>query len=424
MAKQLTCITIFISGTSEAEAEKAALKRVLDELTGVLEKTHNVTLRMIGWPETIRPGVGTDPQNVINQQIGGGYDIYVGVLGSRFGQATPRAGSGTEEEFNVALDRFRQDSAAVRVLFYFNRVAQDPFTLDLQQVQKVRTFRNNLAPTGVLFFDFNDIADFTEKVRNHLHHLIVDEWEGEAWKEVNPVQPSALNTEVAISSCPVANASEVAEPGEIEEEELGLMEIMKEFEDSTQALPAALSQIGDQIKLVGQKLESRTGESNQLEERQRQLQQVAGSREKQDYSEQAKAIADQAAIDIDEFATGVAASLHNFNRENRAMFDHLRRVMFVQREFSLPLERLRQDREALRRLIEIITDGQSKAMEFQRLMSQMPPLTSRLRKARKQASAILGELIAELQFSIQEGTRIGAEMLSHEEGVSAASPTN
>ena len=69
MATQLTSLTVFISGSSEAEAEKAALRTVLADLADVLEKTHGITLRLIGWPDTVRPGVGVDPQNVINQQV-------------------------------------------------------------------------------------------------------------------------------------------------------------------------------------------------------------------------------------------------------------------------------------------------------------------------------------------------------------------
>ncbi len=69
MAKQLIGLTVFVSGGSETEAEKAAIKRVLEEINGVLEKTHGVTLRLVGWPDTIRPGVNADPQSEINRQL-------------------------------------------------------------------------------------------------------------------------------------------------------------------------------------------------------------------------------------------------------------------------------------------------------------------------------------------------------------------
>ncbi len=107
MAKQLTRLTAFVSGTSESDAEKAALKRVVEQVNGMLEKTHDVTLRLIGWPDAIRPGVNVDPQTEINRQLNlEEHDIYIGILGSRFGTPTLRAGSGTQEEFENALSRF------------------------------------------------------------------------------------------------------------------------------------------------------------------------------------------------------------------------------------------------------------------------------------------------------------------------------
>jgi hypothetical protein len=172
MAKQLINLTVFVSGPIDVEAEKAALKTVVSYLAEILEKSHSITLRLISWPDTIRPGVGSDLQSVINDQLGQNYDIYIGVLGSRFGQPTPRAESGTEEEFETALERFRQDTTSVRVMFYFKRAEQDPFTIDLDQLQKVRKFRDKLGPRGVLYVDFKDTPEFTDLARKHLHNLI------------------------------------------------------------------------------------------------------------------------------------------------------------------------------------------------------------------------------------------------------------
>lgn len=78
MAKQLTRLTVFVSGTSEIDAEKAALGGVIQDVAAVLEKTNGVTLRLLAWPDSFRPGVGCDPQRVINGQINDEYDIYIG----------------------------------------------------------------------------------------------------------------------------------------------------------------------------------------------------------------------------------------------------------------------------------------------------------------------------------------------------------
>ena len=156
MAQQLTQLTIFFSGTSAVEAECAALKAVIEELNRMLAKSHKILLKVVSWPNDFRPGVNQDLQSEINRQIQGRYDIYIGVLGSRFGTPTQRAGSGTEEEFQIAVSQFLQDTTSIRVLFYFKRANQDPFTIDTKQLIKVHKFRSDLSQKGVIYRDFKD----------------------------------------------------------------------------------------------------------------------------------------------------------------------------------------------------------------------------------------------------------------------------
>lgn len=62
----------------------------------------------------IMPGFGSDPQAVINEQINDDFDIFVGLLKGKFGTPTPRAGSGTEEEFRRDMIAGRAIIKAVR----------------------------------------------------------------------------------------------------------------------------------------------------------------------------------------------------------------------------------------------------------------------------------------------------------------------
>ena len=140
MARRLQQLTIFVSGPSAVDAEKAALRSIANEINRRSEKTHAVTLCVIGWPDDFRPGVSADPQLALNQQIGNDCDIYIGILGSRFGTPTV-VSSGTEQEFEEALHKFKTDSTTVRLLFYFKHDAEDPFALDLDQLLKSTAFQ-------------------------------------------------------------------------------------------------------------------------------------------------------------------------------------------------------------------------------------------------------------------------------------------
>ena len=64
MSRELTQLAIFVSGTSETDAEKAAVRRVAAELNRVLEKMQGISLRVLSWPDDFRPGVnGIRKQN-------------------------------------------------------------------------------------------------------------------------------------------------------------------------------------------------------------------------------------------------------------------------------------------------------------------------------------------------------------------------
>ena len=106
MPRTLTQLTLFVSSTSETSAEISALRKVIEGLSAQLAKSHAITLRMVSWPDDVRPGVSTDPQAEISRQMAG-YDIYLGLLGTRFGTPTSRSESGTQEEFEAALAHFK-----------------------------------------------------------------------------------------------------------------------------------------------------------------------------------------------------------------------------------------------------------------------------------------------------------------------------
>jgi len=47
------------------------------------------------------------------------YDIFIGILWKKFGTLTGRACSGTEEEFNRAYERYKENPSKLRIMFYF-----------------------------------------------------------------------------------------------------------------------------------------------------------------------------------------------------------------------------------------------------------------------------------------------------------------
>jgi hypothetical protein len=150
------------------EAERNCLEEVIQELNLTWTRTLGVRLELMRWETHAYPGVGTDPQDVINRQLPNDYDIFIGLMWARFGTSTGRAGSGTEEEFVRALSRFRTDPNSVRIMFYFKDTPLSPSSLDVTQIGKIQKFRESLGKEGVLYWPFITLEEFEKLLRLHL----------------------------------------------------------------------------------------------------------------------------------------------------------------------------------------------------------------------------------------------------------------
>jgi Domain of unknown function (DUF4062) len=102
------------------ESERNQLSKVVNELNltiSAIAPEKGVVLELVRWETNAAPGLGADPQKVVNEQIGD-YDIFVGMMWKRMGTPTTTAQSGTEEEFQRAYEKWEQDKS-FPVLFYF-----------------------------------------------------------------------------------------------------------------------------------------------------------------------------------------------------------------------------------------------------------------------------------------------------------------
>lgn len=151
MTKPIQQIRIFISSPSDVETEKESALKVISELNITLCESHSISLCPLTWENNTFPSVGRDSQDIINKQIGE-YDIYIGIMANRFGTKTNRAGSGTEEEFNIAYNNRRN----THIMFFFKDAPISPSRADLDQLKKVLKFKKKLPNKGVLYREFTE----------------------------------------------------------------------------------------------------------------------------------------------------------------------------------------------------------------------------------------------------------------------------
>lgn len=169
MPKVTTNLRIFLSSPGDLSDERKIYKTIIDESNDILSDSNSdIRLELVTWENDTYPSLGKDAQSIINEQIGDDYDIFVGLMWTRFGTPTPRAGSGTEEEFNLALDKLTSNPSNTRILFYFKDALPESLSkIDPEQLEKVNEFKKQLQSKGLLG-TYNDIENFKEISRKHL----------------------------------------------------------------------------------------------------------------------------------------------------------------------------------------------------------------------------------------------------------------
>ncbi len=123
---------------------------------------------------------------------------------------------------------------------------------------------------------------------------------------------------------------------------------------------------------------------------------------------QVRSTVDHAASNLDEFVASMTPNVERYRTFNRAMFESLGQAFRAGKEAGAP-ESV-ENRQALASLLETIQVSQEHAMNFQASVSRIPALTGKFKRSRKRAAAVLGELVAEMSFSLHEAHSLLEEM--------------
>jgi hypothetical protein len=110
-----------------------------------------------------------DAQAVINQQIQP-YDIFIGILWTRFGTPTGAYESGTEEEFQRALTSW-QILGRPYTLFYFCDRPVKLSALEPNQLKRVTEFKISIGERA-LYSTYSDTSEFKVLLHQHLSQII------------------------------------------------------------------------------------------------------------------------------------------------------------------------------------------------------------------------------------------------------------
>lgn len=138
-------LTVFLASPGDVAPERDMVVRIVEEYNTTVGEANSVRVQVVRWETDARPGWGKDGQAMINKLIETrDHALFVVIFWNRFGTPTPRANSGTLEEFNLAVKSHLKRKRP-EIMLYFNMA---PASLnsekELDQRKAVLAFKANI----------------------------------------------------------------------------------------------------------------------------------------------------------------------------------------------------------------------------------------------------------------------------------------
>ena len=369
MARKEIVLQAFVASPSDLQEERAALEEVVRELNLTWDRNQAVRLDLWRWETHAYPGAGSDPQDVINTQAPSDFDIFIGILWARFGTPTPRAGSGTAEEFKNAYKRYTEGPKGPQIMVYFKDAPLAPSAIDPAQLSAVKSFKDNLGQEGVLYWSFGSIDNFKALLRMHLRKVVQN------WLAENPIIPTTQDLSIA----PARGQLSSIESGEEE----GFIDLMEMAGDSIISLNAVATRMAESIATLGGKTAQRVSELNALRD--------AGSVD----HVAVKRITTRAAEHLDEFVACSNADNPIFIEALRSFLEAFSRAASVSLDFTPgDSSHLKTPLEQLGTLRGIIRSTRAPLQSLRDTMAAVPRMTTVYNKAKRRAVAAMDITLA------------------------------
>lgn len=178
-------VRIFVASPSDVGPERERVKRVAERLNrqGAAADQARIVLEVLGWETHVASHMGRPEDVILSQLPVDEWDIFVGILWTRFGSPSgaqnPDSGeeyaSGTEEEFLLAYRAWKEQERP-RICLY--RCIRSPQRLDLinvEQLAKLSEFFKRFEAHGDhpgLYKTFAEWGDFENELEKDLTHAI------------------------------------------------------------------------------------------------------------------------------------------------------------------------------------------------------------------------------------------------------------
>ncbi len=376
MSRNPQILTVFVASPSDVGDERVKLEEVVSELNVTWSRELDVLLELIAWETHTYPSMGKDAQDVINKQIPDDFDLFIGIVWSRFGTPTSRAGSGTEEEFRRAKERYNKDNDSVDIMMYFKDEALPPSQIDISQLDKVNSFRNELGgEEGGLYWNFKDLSEFEKLVRMHLA------------RQVQKIKNRIPKQELSDSTTSDSSEEKFELDGD---DDVGILDLFENFEDNFDLINKIIARITDASFELSARFTEVTEEIGTYR------QQSSGNVDRK----ATRRLVSKISNDMVQYSTRVNAEVSLFGDAMNTGMDSF--VKATTMYANLPADdveigQLHETLDSMQKLFLMLRDADSSVISFRDMIKSFPPLTSDLNIAKREVVSAIDGLSDQLR---------------------------
>ena len=388
MSKLVNKYKIFLASPSDLADERTSIDEVISELNHSFSNKKNITLELIKWETHSAPGISKDgPQDIINKDIGSDYDIFIGLLWTKFGMPTETAGSGTEEEFTIAYEKFLEDSNSIQILFYFRTSAPTSLSdIDPEQLAQVRKFKDSLGEMGTLYWQYQAVEELHRLLRIHIP------------KRINQLIDQASESSGSVEQQVMENQDEKI--AESQEDELGLVDYQEIIEDSLANSTKGIEGIGDSLAWLAEEIEKKTEEAKRFPG-----EQLLSRRTSRDFFRRAAKI-------INDFADRIDPDINIFISNFEEGIDAISKLINIQKNDFSPADQEDLDLalDGLKEMDEVIIDMISSVNGLREVVHSLPRMERELNRARRNAESKLELLVRSMETALVLSNELQKEL--------------
>lgn len=161
-------VRLFLSSPEGLDEHRQVVRDVIANMNTQSGDAAQPIIQVVEWPSSVAATASGYTQGAMNEQTLT-YDILLCLFSHRIGTPTPRANSGTEEEFDRAYESrlLRNDK---QLIVLFADLLCRPSVVDPHQLALVNAFKQKLDRLGVLYHTYGDLATLTQHLVTSLEY--------------------------------------------------------------------------------------------------------------------------------------------------------------------------------------------------------------------------------------------------------------